>query len=103
MTVHCELKKLCFLKRYYVSKRPAHLYYPSSKLTESIGKDEFYKVTHARVKTLKHIPYAIKSFTGCVELNCILNPSGHDVPYSQLEEFDTSLCLRKLAGQKNGG
>ena len=98
-----RIQKLCFLKRYCVSKKTVHLYHSSSKLTESIGKNEFYKVTHARVKTLKHIPYAVKSLTECVELNSILNPSGHDVPYSQLEEFDTSLCLCKLAGQKNGG
>lgn len=38
------------------------------RLTESVGQDIVHTVTHARVKTPKHIilPFAVKSLTGCV-------------------------------------
>jgi hypothetical protein len=71
------------------------------RLVESLGQDIVYGITCGKVKTPKQIllPYAVKSLTGCVELIRILNRSGHGVSYSQLEEIDTALCLRKLALQ----
>ena len=75
------------------------------RLTESVGQDIVHTVTHARVKTPKHIilPFAVKSLTGCVELNRILNRFGHGLSYSQIEEIDTALCLHKLARRNEDG
>ena len=41
--------------------------------------------------------FRYKSLTGNVELIQILNRLGHSVSYSQIEEIDTALCLKKLS------
>ena len=47
----------------------------------------------------KHIllPYAVNTLTNNVELIQILNRCGHGLAYSQIEEFNTALCLQKKA------
>ena len=47
----------------------------------------------------KHIllPYAVNALTNNVELIQILNRCGHGLAYSQIEEFNTALCIQKKA------
>ena len=56
-------------------------------------------MTGGRKKPPKHIllPYAVKTLTNNVELIQILNRCGHGVAYSQFEELNTALCLKKMA------
>ena len=63
-----------------------------------------HAVTVARVKTLKHIlPYAVKTLTGNVKLITYLNCLGHYLSYSQIEQLDTSIALKKISlGQEKG-
>ena len=69
------------------------------RLCNSISSDMVYAVTNGKIKAQKHIllPFAVKSLTGNVELIQILNRLGHSVSYSQIEEIDTALCLKKLS------
>ena len=71
----------------------------SQRLVNSFGQDLVFGVTCGRVKTPKHIllPYTIKSLTNNVELIQIINRCGHGVSYSQIEELNTALCLKKLS------
>ena len=56
-------------------------------------------MTGGRKKPPKHIllPYAVKTLTNNVELIQILNRYGHGLAYSQIEAFNTALCLKKMA------
>lgn len=69
------------------------------RVVNSISQDVVYAVTAGTWKPAKHIllPWAVKSLTGNVELIKILNRLGHGISYSQLEEIDTALCLKKMA------
>ena len=70
-----------------------------SNLIQSFGQDLIYAVTCGQHKPPKHVllPYAIKTLTGNTEIIRILNRSGHEMSYTQLEENDAALCLEKLA------
>ena len=71
------------------------------RLVESVGQDIAYGVTRGKQKPPKHLllPYAIKTLTGSSELITIVNRLGHGVSYSQVEELETALCMRKLESQ----
>ena len=68
-------------------------------LLSSLGQDLVYTVTCGKYKPPKHIllAAAVKALTGNVELLQALNRLGHCVSYSQVEENETALCMRKLA------
>lgn len=70
-----------------------------SNLIQPFGQDLIYAVTCGQHKPPKHVllPYAVKTLTGNTEIIRILNKSGHGMSYTQLEENDTALCLKKLA------
>ena len=70
-------------------------------LVESVGQDIVYGVTSARVKPPKNIllPQAVKALSRNVELIQILNRYSHGISYSQMEELDTALALKKLETQ----
>ena len=69
------------------------------RLVCSYGQDFIHGVTVARVKTLKHIllPYAVKTLTGNVKLVKYLNRLGNGLSYSQIEETDTFIALKKIS------
>lgn len=73
-------------------------------LVESFAQDLIYAVSRGKQKPPKHLllPAAVKALTGNVELIQALNRLGHGVSYSQIEENDTALCLRKLAATSEG-
>ena len=82
------------------SADPTHESSPRiQRLVNSYGQDLVFGVSSGTHKTPKHVllPYAIKSLTNNVELIQIINRCGHGVPYTQLEEIDTALCLQKMA------
>ena len=74
------------------------------RLTNSLGSDLVFAVTGGQTKPPKHImlPFAVKSLTGNTELIRTLNRLGHGVSYSQVEEIDTALCLKKLERSQTG-
>ena len=69
------------------------------RLVNSFGQDMVFGVTGGRKKPPIHIlrPYVVKTLTNNVEPIQILNRCGHEVAYSQIEEFNTALCLQKMA------
>ena len=69
------------------------------RLVNSFGQDKVFEVTGGRKKPPKHIllPYAVNTLTNNVELIQILNRCGHGLAYSQIEEFNTAMCLQKKA------
>ena len=69
------------------------------RLVNSFGQDKVFVVTGGRKKPPKHIllPYAVNTLTNNVELIQILNRCGHGLAYSQIEEFNTAMCLQKKA------
>lgn len=75
------------------------------RLANSYACDCIYGVSVGKHKTAKHIllPWAVKSLTGNVELIKILNRFGHGISYSQMEELDTELCLKKLDEEEEKG
>ena len=64
-----------------------------------------YAISGGIQKPAKHIllPWVVKSLTGNVELVRFLNILGHSISYTQLEEFDTALCLQKLSCGSDSG
>ena len=68
------------------------------RLVWSNGQDLINGITVAIVKTLKHIllPYAVKTLTGNVKLVSYLNRLGNGFSYSQIEDIDTSIALKKV-------
>ena len=72
-------------------------------LVDSLGQDLIYACTGGIYKPPKHVllPYAIKTLPGNTELIKIMNRLGHGISYTQLEENDTALCLKKLAQSLN--
>ena len=74
-------------------------------LKHSIAQDLVFGITRGRIKPPKHIllPSAVKSLTGNVELIQLLNRLGHGIAYSQLEELNSSLCLKKLCMAEQTG
>ena len=68
-------------------------------LVSSFGQDMVLGVIGGRKKPPAHIflPYAVKTLTNNVELIQILNRCGHGVAYSQIEELNKALCLKKMA------
>ncbi len=68
------------------------------RLVCSFGSDLVFAVTVGRTRIPKHIllPFVIKSLTGNKELIQIMNRLKHSVSHSQMEEFDTALCLQML-------
>ena len=73
-------------------------------LVDSFAQDLIYAASRGKQKPPKHIllPAAVNALTGSVELMKALNRLGHGVSYSQIEENDTALCLRKLAASSEG-
>ena len=69
------------------------------RLVNSFGQDMVFGVTERRKKAPKHIllSYAVNTLTNNVELIRILNRCGYGVAYSQIEELNPALCLRKMA------
>ncbi len=69
------------------------------RLVQSFGQDIVYAVTCGKMKPPKHIAlsFSVKSLTGNVQLISILNPLGHCVAYSQMQEIDTALWMQKLS------
>ena len=75
------------------------------RLIWSYEQDFIHGVTVARVKTLKHnfLPHAVKTLTGNVKLVTYLNRLGNGLSYSQIEEIDTFIALKKISlGQERG-
>ncbi|XP_078679472.1 uncharacterized protein LOC144915103 [Branchiostoma floridae x Branchiostoma belcheri] len=68
------------------------------RLMKSYAQDLIFGVSRGQIKQPKHVllPYAVKSLTNNVELVSILNRCGHGISYSQLEEINTALCLKKM-------
>jgi len=65
---------------------------------KSFAQDLMFGVSRGKIKPSKQIPlpYAVKSLTDNVELIQMLNRCGHGIAYSQLEEINTVLCLKKM-------
>ena len=67
------------------------------RLLQSFCADYVYSISNGVHKPAKHIllTSAVKDLTGNVELIKLLNRLGHAISYTQWEELDTAVCLKK--------
>jgi len=65
---------------------------------KAFAQDLMFGVSRGKIKPPKQIllPYAVKTLTDNVELIHMLNRCGHGIAYSQLDEINTALCLKKM-------
>ena len=70
-----------------------------NRLALSIVQDIITAISLGTIKSEKHVllPRVIKTLTGNVQLIKIINRFGHGYSYTVLEEFDTALCINKVA------
>ena len=56
------------------------------------------------MKAPKHVslPFLVKSKTGSVEINTVLNKLSHGILYSQLEEIETGIAEVQMKAVKHG-
>ena len=69
---------------------------------KSYAQDLIFGVRRGKIKPSKQIPlpFAVKTLTDNVELIQMLNSCGHGIAYSQLEEINTALCLKKMTSTR---
>ena len=89
-----------FLQTYLTGKRewPDKNCHPRvQRLMKPFAQDLMFGVSRGKIKPSKQIPlpYAVK--TDNFELIQTLNRCGHGITYSQLQEINTALCVKKMS------